>query len=86
MVPAGTRLESPGLEHMILLNTKKAKQQVSLENANKSSASTITIENYNKPTKKLLERFVAELAAVDKISFYTIPSSKQLGQAFLERE
>ena len=74
------------LRHKILLDTKKSKQQVSLENANKSSASTSTIENYFKPTKESLERVVAELAAVDRTSFNTISTSKQLRQAFLARE
>ena len=74
------------LKHKILLDTKKAKQQVSLENANKSSAGTSTIENYFKPSKESLERVVAELAAVDRISFDTISSSKQLRQVFLARE
>ena len=74
------------LKHKILLDTKKSKQQVSLENANKSSTGTSTIENYFKPTKESLERIVAELAAVDRISFHTISTSKQLRQAFLARE
>ena len=74
------------LKHKILLDTKKSKQQVSLENANKSSAGTSTIENYHKPTKESLERVVVELAAVDRISFNTISTSKQLRQAFLARE
>ena len=82
---ATKRLGTPGLKHKILLNTKKAKQQVSLENANKSSAGTSTIENYFKPTKESLERIVAELAALDRVSFNTISTSKQLKQAFLER-
>ena len=69
------------LKHKILLDTKKAKQQVSLENANKSSTGTSTIENYFKPTKESLERIVTELAAVDRISFNTISTSKQLRQA-----
>ena len=56
----------------ILLDTKKAKQQVSFENANKSSASTSTFENYCKPTEESLERVAAELAAVDRISVNTI--------------
>ena len=73
------------LKHKILLKTKKAKQQVSLENANKSSTGTSTIENYFKPTKESLERVVAELAAVDRISFNSISTSKQLRQAFLAR-
>ena len=71
------------LKHKILLDTKKAKQQVSLENANKSSVGTSTIENYFIPTKELLERVVAELAAVNRISFNTISTSKQLRQVFL---
>ena len=62
-----------------------AKQQVSLENANKSSAGTSTIENYFRPTKESLERVVAELAAVNRISFKTIFTSKQLRQAFIAR-
>ena len=74
-----------GLKHKIVLDTKKAKQQVSLENANKSSACTSTIENYFKPIKESLERVVAELAAVDRISFNTSSTSKQLRQAFLAR-
>ena len=73
------------LKHKILLETKKAKQQVSLENANKSSTGTSTIENYFKPTKGSLERVVAELAAVNRISFNTVSASKQLRQAFLAR-
>ena len=73
------------LKHKILLDTKKAKQQVSLENENKSSAGTSMIENYFKPTKESLERVVAELAAVDRISFNIISTSKQLRQAFLAR-
>ena len=73
------------LKHKILLDTKKAKQQVSLENTNKNSAGTSTIENYFRPTKESLERVVAELAAVDRISFNTISTSKQLRQAFLAR-
>ena len=73
------------LKHKILLETKKAKQQVSLENANKSSTGTCTIENYFKPIKESLERVVAELAAVDRISLNTVSTSKQLRQAFLAR-
>ena len=73
------------LKHEIPLVTNMAKQQVSLENANKRSAGTSTIENYFKPTKESLERNVAELAAVDIISFNTISTSKQLRQAFLAR-
>ena len=46
---------------------------------------TSTIENYFKPTKELLERVVSELAAVDRISFNTIATSKQLRRAFLAR-
>ena len=66
------------LKHKILLDTKKAKQPVSLENANKNSTGTSTIENYFKPTKESLERVVAELAAVDRISFNAISTCKQL--------
>ena len=73
------------LKHKILFDTKKAKQQVSLENANKSSTGTSMIVNYFKPTKESLERVVAELAAVDRISFNTVSTSKQLRQAFLAR-
>ena len=72
-------------KHKILLETMKAKQQVTLENANKSSTSTSTIENCFKPTKASLERIVAELAAVDIISFNTVSTSKQLLQAFFAR-
>ena len=71
------------LKHKILLETKKAKQQVSLKNANKSSTGTSTIKNYFKPIKESLERVVAELTAVDRISFNTVSTSKQLRQAFL---
>ena len=73
------------LKHKILLDTKKAKQQVSLKSANKSSAGTSTIENYFKPTQESLKRVVAELAAVDRIFFNTISTSNQLRQAFLAR-
>ena len=73
------------LKHKILLDTNMAKQQVSLENTNKSSTGTSTIENYFKPTKEFLERIVAELAAVDRISFNTVSTSMQLLQAFLAR-
>ena len=73
------------LKHKILLETKKAKQQVSLENANKSSTGTSMIKNYFKPTKESLKRIVAELAAVNRISFNTVSTSKQLLQAFLAR-
>ena len=79
------------LKHKILLDTKKTKQQVSWENTDKSFAgtslvsTTSTIENYFKSTKESLERVVAELAAVDRISFNTIATSKQLRQAFLAR-
>ena len=73
------------LKHKDLLHTKKVKQQVSLENENKSSTGISTIENYFKPTKESLERVVAELAAVDRISFNTISTSKQLRQAFLAK-
>ena len=44
---------------------------------------TSTIENYFIPTKELLESVVAELTAVNRISFYTVSTSKQLRQAFL---
>ena len=73
------------LKHKIFLDTKKAKQQVSLENPNKNSAGTSTIENYFKPTKESLERVVSGLATVDRISFNTISTSKQPRQAFLAR-
>ena len=73
------------LKHKILLDTKKAKQQVSLENANKSSTGTSMIENYFQPTTESLERVVAELTAVDRISFNTVSTGKQLRQAFLAR-
>ena len=56
------------LKHKILLETKKAKQQVSLENSNKSSTGASTIENYFKPTKESLERIVAELAVVSSVA------------------
>ena len=74
------------LKHKILLDTKKAKQQVSLENANESSAGTSTIKNYFKPNKESLKRIVAELSARDRISFNAISTSKQLRPAFLARE
>ncbi|CAK8690989.1 unnamed protein product [Clavelina lepadiformis] len=45
------------LKHKIVLDTKKAKQQVSLENTNKCSAGTSTIENYFKPLKLLVENY-----------------------------
>ena len=73
------------LKHKILLETKKANQQVSLKNANISSTGTSTIEYYFKSTKESLERVVAEQAAVDRISFNTVSTSKQLRQAFLAR-
>ena len=73
------------LKHKILLDAKKAKQQVFLENANRSSTGTSTIKNYLKPIKESLERVVAELAALDRISFNTVSTSKQLRQAFLAR-
>ena len=73
------------LKHKILLYTKKAKQPIFVENASKSFTGTSTIENYFKPTKESLERVVAELAAVDKISFNTVSTSKQPRQAFLAR-
>ena len=73
------------LKHEILFDTNMAKQQVSLENANKSSAGTSTIENYFRSIKESLERIVAELAAVNRISFNTISTSKQLRRAFLTR-
>ena len=72
------------LKHKILVDPKKAKHQVSSENT-KSSAGTSTIESYFKSTKESLEMVVAELAAVDKISFNIIATSKQLRQAFLAR-
>ena len=56
-----------------------------MENANKSSAGISTIENYFKPINESLEKVVAELAAVDRISFNTISTWKQLRQAFLAR-
>ena len=44
------------LKHKIPLDTKKAKQQVSLENANKNSVGASTIENYlNQPKSRWKE-------------------------------
>ena len=65
------------LKHKILVDAKKAKQQVSLPTT-KSSAGTSTIESYFISTKESLERVVAELAADDRILFNTIATSKQL--------
>ena len=74
------------LKHKIVLDTKKLKQSSLAENPSKCSASsTSAIENYCKPTKEPLERIVAELAAVDRISFNTIATSKQLRHAFWAR-
>ena len=74
------------LKHKIVLDAKKVKQSSLAENLRKCSASsTSAIENYFKPTKEPLERIVAELAAVDGISFNKIATSKQLRQAFWAR-
>ena len=74
------------LKHKIVLDTKKVKQSSLAENLSKCSVSTTSaIENYFKPTKEPLEKIVAELAAVDEISFNTIATSKQLRQAFSAR-
>ena len=70
------------LKRKILLDTKKAKQQVSLENANKNCAGTSTIENYLNQPKSRRKVVVAELVAVDRISFNTISTSKQLDKHF----
>ena len=69
-------------KHNIQVNAK-GKQQVSSVNTNQNSSGII--EKYFKTTKELLERVVAELAAVDHISFNAIPTSNQLRQAFLAR-
>ena len=73
------------LKHKIFLDTKKTKQQASSEDTSKGFTGASKIENYFKPNKQSLERVVAELAAVDRISFNTIATSKQLRQAFLAR-
>ena len=74
------------LKHKNVFDTKNVKQSSLAENPSKCSASsTSAIENYFKPTKEPLERIIAELAAVDRMSFNTIATSKQLRQAFLAR-
>ena len=73
------------LKHKILLDTKKTKQQAFSEDTCKGSTGASKNENYFNSNKQLLERVVAELAAVDRISFNTIATSKQLRQAFLAR-
>ena len=65
------------LKHKILLDTEGETASFFGE-GKQMFRGTSTIENYFKPTKKLLERVVAELAAVDRISFNTISTKTSI--------